>query len=79
MVTIVKFRAVGSFVTSLPTTEEEGTAVTVGNINFTVASDRRVRHDKLRMAKYNEGALTILRAMIVEEQMPMQRVLDYVN
>ena len=74
-----KYREVGSHVTSLPTTEEEGTAVTVGGISFTMASERKVKRDKLKMAQYIEGALTILRAMITEDHMPMHRILDYVN
>jgi len=74
-----KHRDVGNYVSSLPTMKEEGAAITVGGISFTMAPDKRVKQDKLKMAQYSEGSLTILRAMIIDDHMPTQRILDYVN
>ena len=73
-----KKRSVPEFVSSL-TRGEENTTLSLGGVEFTTTANKKVSHEKLTMAQYMEGALRIVRAMVIEDGASLEQVMDYIN
>lgn len=58
---------------------DANTTLTLGGVEFTSSTLRKVPHDKLSWAQYMEGALRIMRAMVTEDGAQLDTVMDYVN
>lgn len=74
-----KYRHIGKHITSLNSKAEEDTTVSIGGVNFQMTGEKKVPLEKVKLPQFMEASMCILRAMIIEEATPTQRVLDYVN
>lgn len=73
-----KKRQVADFVSSLAKSEETA-VVSLGGVEFHSTATKRLQHDRLSVAQYMEGALRILRAMVLEDGIPQEQTMDYIN
>ena len=73
-----KKRHVVDFISSLCRTEETA-SVTLGGVEFKSTATRKLQHEKLTAPQYMEGALRILRAMVIEDGINLEYSMDYVN
>jgi hypothetical protein len=58
---------------------EEGATVSIGGVEFAVARGKKLQKDKIRIAQYMEGALRILREMIIDDNLSIAQITDYTN
>ena len=73
-----KKRMVVDHISSLARSEETA-VVSLGGVEFQSTTARKLQHEKLTMAQYQEGALRILRAMVLEDGIAQEQVMDYIN
>ena len=77
-----KRRQVTEYVTNMlavdPSYDSDST-VTIGGVDFSVAKGKKVTQDKVRVPHYMEGALRILREMILEDDMPPNQIINHLN
>ena len=74
-----RHRDIGKFVTNVAGKADEDSVVSIGGVQFTMTGDKKVPLEKIKIQQYMEGSLSILRAMVIEESMPLQGVLDHIN
>ena len=53
--------------------------VAIGGVNFCVSKSRKISHDKVKLHHYMEGALRVLRELVVEENVQMNQVVNHLN
>ena len=77
-----KRRQVTDYITNMyavdPAHDGDST-VSIGGVEFSVTKGRKMQQDKVRVPHYMEGALRILREMILEDNMPTQQIVNHVN
>ena len=75
-----KLRLVNDYISnSLDLVHSHRNTVTVGGVEVEVAKAKTVTNDKIHVAQYMEGALRILREMILDEALTPQQTLNHVN
>ena len=77
-----KKRHIGDYITNMysvdPSYEDDST-VTIGGLEFSLAKGKKVPQEKIRVQHYMEGALRILREMILEDDMPVAQIVNHLN
>ena len=73
-----KKRHVVDFILSLSRGEETD-SVTLGGVEVKSTATRKLQHKKLTAPQYMEGALLILRAMVIEHGINLGNSMDFVN
>jgi hypothetical protein len=58
---------------------EEDPQVEIGGVKFCVSGGKRIAHDKVRVEHYMEGALRVLRQLIMEEDMNKTGIVNHIN
>ena len=71
------FGNIRSHITSWQQREES--KVDIGGVTFTMAGQRKVPYEKIRLNQYMEGSLSVLRTAIIEESLSTSQVIDHVN
>ena len=74
----LKKRQVVDYVSSL-NRGEDTTIVNLGGVEFRSSAVKKPQHDRLSLAQYVEGALRVLRAMVIEDGATMDHAIDYIN
>jgi hypothetical protein len=73
-----KRRQVVDFVSCL-NRGEDTTVVNLGGVEFRSVTSKKPQHDRLSPYQYMEGAMRILRAMVLEDGASIEQIMDYVN
>ena len=77
-----KFRKVNEYITNMyavdPSYDAEET-MNIGGVEFAVSKGKKLPMDKVKLSHYMEGALRVLREMVVEEQLPQDQVVHHLN
>ena len=75
-----KLRKVGDYIHNPRATDPNPQdKVTIGGVEFAMACTRHSNAGKILLPHYMEGALRILREMIVDDCLPMQQVINHIN
>ena len=53
--------------------------MSIGGVEFAVSRGKKLHMDKVRVPHYMEGALRMLREMVVDEQLPSDQIVHHLN
>ena len=77
-----KHRKIPAYITNMFTIDplhDDNETVSIGGVELSVAKNKKVASDKIKIQHYMEGALRILREAIIEDSMPMSQVICHIN
>lgn len=77
-----KLRKINDYITNInsldPTYDAEET-MNIGGVEFAVGRGKKLPMGKVNLPHYMEGSLRVLREMMLEEHLPTEQVIHYVN
>ena len=73
------FREIRDYVTTVSKDSGSDDSVMIGGVEFSLAKEKRVPAEKIKMPQYMEGAMRILREMIVEEGMGSNQIVAHIS